>query len=144
MNNSFNFRNPQVGEVQDMYAQAKVRRARVIKYKMLKELLDGKTVDMTQNTQLFEALNREQMEFEEILKLHPDQANEAILAAKEDREQIDENVYWNRNSPAKWGKLGHIPPCIYYSRPAEYWEDSRLLKAFFNMFTRFRVSTRKI
>ena len=144
MSDKFNFKNPDPGEVQGMYAEAKARRARIVKYKMLKDLLDGKTVDMTQNVQLFEALNREQMEFEAILKNHPDQANEAMLAAKEDREEIDENIYWNRNSPAKWGKLGHIPPCIYYARPAEYWEDKRLLKAFFNMFTKFRVSTRKI
>jgi len=137
-------RNPDEGEVQNMYAQTKILRQRRLRYKMLQDLLDGKTVDMTKDAKLFEALNHEKMEFEEILKLHPEQAREAILAAKEDRESVEENVYWNRHSSAKWGKLGHIPPCIYYSRPAEYWEDSRLLKAFFNMFTKFRISTRKI
>jgi len=144
MSDKFNFRNPDVGEVQDMYAKAKILRQRRLRYKMLQDLLDGKTVDMTKDAKLFEALNKEKMEFDEILRLHPDQANEAMLAAKEDRESIDENVYWNRHSPAKWGKLGHIPPCIYHSRPPEYWEDSRLLKAFFNMYTKFRVSTRKV
>jgi hypothetical protein len=137
-------RNPDPGEVKDMYAQAKILRQRRLRYKMLQDLLDGKTVDMTKDAKLFEALNKEKMEFDEILKLHPDQANEAILAAKEDREGIDENVYWNRHSPAKWAKLGHIPPCIYHARSPEYWEDSRLLKAFFNMYSKFRVSTRKI
>jgi len=84
------------------------------------------------------------MEFEEILKLHPDQAKEAILAAKEDREDVEENVYWNRNSPAKWAKLGHIPPCIYHARPPEYWNDEKILKSFFNTFTKFRISTRTL
>lgn len=144
MNEKFNMRNPQPGEVQSLHQQAKVLRVQKIKYKMLKDLLDGKTVDMTQNTQLFEALNKEKMEFEEILKLHPDQAKEAILATKEDREDVTENVYWNRNSPAKWAKLGHIPPCVYYSRPSEYWSDERILKAFFNTFTKFRISTREL
>lgn len=144
MANTFNFRNPDEGEVQDMYAQAKAIRQKRLRLKMLQDLLDGKTVDMTKDAKLFEALNHEKMEFDEILRLHPDQANDAMMAAKEDREQVDENVYWNRHSPAKWGKLGHIPPCIYHSRPAAYWEDSRLLKAFFNMYTKFRVSTRKI
>jgi hypothetical protein len=84
------------------------------------------------------------MEFEEILKLHPDQAEEAVLATKEDRSSIEENIYWNRESPAKWARLGHIPPCIYYSRPAEYWANKKLLKLFFNTFTKFRVSTSRI
>lgn len=144
MSDKFNMRNPDPNEVRDMYQQAKIIRERRMKYKLLKDILDGKTVDLTKSTVLFEALNRERMEFDEILKLHPDQANDALMAAKEDRESIDENIYWNRNSPAKWGKLGHIPPCIYHSRPPEYWEDSRLLKSFFNMYTKFRVSTRKV
>jgi hypothetical protein len=144
MNDTFNMRDPEEGEVQSIHQQAKLLRANKIKYRMLKDLLDGKTVDMTQNAQLFEALNRERMEFEEILKLHPDQANEAILATKEDREDVTENIYWNRNSPAKWAKLGHIPPCVYYSRPSEYWNDEKILKAFFNTFTKFRISTREL
>jgi hypothetical protein len=144
MSDKFNFRNPDKNEVTDMYAKAKAMRQKKLRYKMLQDLLDGKTVDMTKDAKLFEALNHEKMEFEELLKLHPEQANESILAAKEDRESIDENIYWNRNSPAKWAKLGHIPPCCYHARPPEYWENQKLLKAFFNMFTKFRVSTRQI
>jgi len=144
MKNSFNFRNPDKGEVADMYAAAKGKRESLVKYKMIKQLLNGETIDLRNNTQLFEALNRERMEFEEILKLHPDQVKEAIDAVKEDRENISENVYWNRDSPAKWAKLGHIPPCVYHARPPEYWNDKKILKNFFNMFSKFRVSTSKI
>jgi hypothetical protein len=144
MDKKFNMRNPVKGEVSEMMAETKRRRAMILKYKLLKQLLAGETIDLTQSPALFEALNRERMEFEEILKLHPEQANEAILAAKEDRESVEENVYWNRESPAKWARLGHIPPCVYYARPAEYWSDSKLLKNFFNTFTKFRISTNRI
>jgi len=140
---TFNMRNPDPNEVSEMYQAAKKRRSQLIKYKLLKDLLDGKTVDLTASPALYEALNREKMEFEQLLKLHPDQANEAILAVKEDREVINENQYWNRKG-AKWATLGHIPPCIYYSRPPVYWEDKRILKAFFNTFTKFRISPRTI
>lgn len=144
MSDKFNFRNPDTGEVQDMYKRAKRLREQKMKYKLLKDMLDGKTVDLTKSSALFEAMNREKMEFESILALHPDQANDAMMAAKEDRDSIEENIYWNRDSKAKWGKLGHIPPCLYYARPAEYWEDPKILRAFFNIFTKFRVSTRKV
>lgn len=144
MNNTFNMRNPDIGEVASVYKEAKKRRLQMMKYKLLKQLLDGETVDLTKSPELFEALNRERMEFEELLKLHPEQAEESVLAAKEDRDLVEENVYWNPDSPAKWAKLGHIPPCIYYSRPAEYWADKRILKQFFNMFTKFRISTSRI
>lgn len=144
MSQRFNMRNPNKNEVGDMVSEAKRRRALKIKCKLIKQMLDGQTVDITQSPALFEALNREKMEFEEILKLHPEQTEEAIAATKEDRSSIEENVYWNRESPAKWARLGHIPPCVYYSRPPEYWADSRLLKNFFNTFTKFRVSTNRI
>jgi acetoin utilization deacetylase AcuC-like enzyme len=145
MSENYNLRNPEVGEVSDMFQRVKKRREQLMKYKILKQLLESeKEVDVTVSPAIFEALNKERMEFEEILKLHPDQAKDAIEATKEDRESITENVYWNRNSPAKWARLGHIPPCIYYSRPTSYWNDKKLLKNFFNMFTKFRVSTNKI
>lgn len=144
MSKTFNMRNPDKNEVGDMVSETKRRRAMMMKYKLIKQLLDGETIDLTLSPALFEAYNRERMEFEEILKLHPDQTDEAILATKEDRESIEENIYWNRESPAKWARLGHIPPCVYYSRPAEYWADKRLLKNFLNTFTKFRVSTSRI
>jgi len=140
---TFNMRNPQPNEVIEMHNAVKSRRSQLIKYKIIKDLLDGKTSDITASPAIYEALNREKMEFEEILKLHPDQVGEAILAVKEDRELIGENKYWNSEG-AKWALLGHIPPCVYSSRPPKYWDDKRLLKAFFNMFTKFRISTRPI
>jgi hypothetical protein len=140
---TFNMRNPDPNEVVEMHNEAKKRRAQIIKYKVIKDLMDGKDTDITVSPAIYEALNREKMDFEQILRLHPDQANEAMLAAKEDREMIDENKYWNSEG-AKWGVLGHIPPCVYNSRPSEYWNNKKILKAFFNMYPKFRVSTRKI
>jgi len=140
---TFNMRSPDPNEVIEMHQVVKKRRAQQIKYKLLKDLFDGKTVDLTISPALYEALNKEKMEFDAILKLHPDQAEEAVLAAKEDRELMDENKYWNSDG-AKWGKLGHIPPCLFYARPSTYWEDKRILKAFFNMYTKFRISTQPI
>jgi hypothetical protein len=140
---TFNMRNPDQYEVVEIHNEAKKRRAQQIKYKLIKDLMDGKSVDVTLSPALYEALNKEKMEFEEILRLHPEQANESMLAAKEDRDMLEENKYWNRDG-AKWGVLGHIPPCVYTSRPAEYWNDKKILKAFFNMYPKFRVSSRKI
>ena len=140
---TFNMRRPAPGEVIEMHQAAKKRRSQQIKFKILKDLMDGKTSDLTESPALYEALNRERMEFEQILALHPDQAQEAIKAAEEDRSMIDENKYWNPDG-AKWATLGHIPPCVYYSRPPAYWEDKRILKAFFNMYSKFRISTKPI
>jgi len=141
--NTFNMRNPKPSEVVEVNMLAKKRRAQKIKFKILKDLMDGKTSDLTASPALYEALNKEKMEFEDILKLHPEEANDAIKAAAEDRSMVEENKYWNSGG-AKWATLGHIPPCIYYSRPAEYWNDSRIIKAFFNTFTKFRISTRPV
>jgi len=136
-------RRPDPNEVVEMHQAVKKRRAQQIKYKVIKDLMDGKLSDLTVSPELYEALNRERMEFDQILKLHPDQAEEALKATKEDRELVDENKYWNSDG-AKWATLGHIPPCLYYARPVEYWKDKRILKAFFNMYTKFRISTRPI
>jgi hypothetical protein len=140
---TFNMRNPDPNEVVEMHVASKNRRAQQIKYKILKRLMDGKTADLTESPELYEALNREKMEFEMILRLHPEQSEEAMLAAKEDRDEITDNKYWNSDG-AKWALLGHIPPCVYNSRPSEYWNDKKLLKAFFNMFTKFRISNKQI
>ena len=137
-------RNPSPNEVIEMDRDAKKRRAQLIRYKLIKDLMDAKTVDLTLSPALYEALNREKMEFEQILKLHPEQVKETLLAVKEDREFIIDNVYWNRDSPVKWAKLGHIPPCVFNARPAAYWADKRILKAFFNIFTKFRISTKPV
>jgi hypothetical protein len=140
---TFNMRNPDPGEVVEMHNAAKQRRAQKLKFKVIQELLSGKTSDISQSPLLFEALNKEKMEFEMILRIHPEQTDEAIKAVVEDREMMDENKYWNKDG-AKWATLGHIPPCVYYARPPDYWNDKRIIKAFFNMFTKFRISTKPI
>jgi hypothetical protein len=133
-NNSFNFRNPSPGEVLDIQARVKRRREQLAKYKVLSQILAGKTVDLTQSSVLFEALNREKMEFDELLKLHPDQAKDCVDQAKEDRE-----AGVNIHSKAKWACRGHIPPCLFYSRPKEYWKDKNIIREFFRMYPKFGV-----
>ena len=145
MKESFNFRSPDEGEVEEIQRQAKQRLYARQKYKVLSQLLSGsKDVDITISPEIFEALNKERMEFEEILKLHPEQAKDAVRATIEDRRKHDDGKYWNPKSPAKWGCLGHIPPCLYYSRPPEYWKDKAILRNFFNTFSKFRISTKPI
>jgi hypothetical protein len=145
-NQTFNMRNPDPGEVIEMHVAAKKMRAKQIRYKIIKDLMDGKTADLTQDQALFEALNRERMEFEQILEMHKTDQNvlDCLAQTVDDRGAYDEGRYWNPESKSKIGKLGHIPNCIFYSRPVEYWEDKRLLKNFFNTFPKFRVSTKPI
>ena len=142
---TFNMRNPDEGEVQEIHRRAKQKLLSKDKYHVLSQLLSGKKeVDVTVSPAIFEALNRERMEFTEILKLHPDQVQNSIKAVQIDRAKHTDGKHWNPKSPAKWGCLGHIPPCVYYSRPTEYWEDKKLIKNFFNTFTKFRVSTKSV
>ena len=135
MNDRFNFRSPAPGEVVEMQLRVKKRREQILKYKVLSQLLDGKTVDVTQSSIIFEALNREQMEFDELLKLHPDQAQDCVDQVKEDRE-----LGRNMESKAFWAVKGHIPLCIYYSRPQEYWRDKKICKEFYRMYPKFMVT----
>jgi len=132
--NSFNMRNPAPGEVSDMLIQARKRREQVIKFKLLTKLLEGKTIDLRDSSVLFEALNRERMEFDELLKLHPDQAKDCVEQAKEDRESGI-----NTKSPAKWVCRGHIPPCLFYARPKEYWKNKKIMREFFKIYPKFKV-----
>lgn len=144
MSDTFNFRNPEPFEVSDMHRKTRQRILAKEKYVALSKLLNGETIDATKYPQIFEALNRERMEFDELLKLHPDHGMAAMEEAKFAREQMEEGKYWNRKSPAKWGHMGEIPTCIYYSRPPEYWKDKKILKEFFNMYPKFRISSSKI
>ena len=149
MNETFNFRNPDPGEVVDMQQRTQQRILARQRYKVLSQLLaSSKDVDITVSPEIFEALNKERMEFEELLKLPQNKKNveECLKQTKEDREKYysDTDKHWNPKSKAKWGILGHIPNCVYYSRPPEYWKDKVLLRNFFNTFTKFRVSTKPI
>jgi hypothetical protein len=84
-NYSFNMRQDSPEQVRDLQLRARKIREQKIKTKVLSQLLEGKTVDLTQSTALFEALNRERMEFDEILKLHPEPGRDCLEQAREDR-----------------------------------------------------------
>lgn len=144
MKDTYNFRNPAPGEIQEMRAEVQRRRIARAKYRLLHQLLSGETVDLRNSPELFEALNREKMEFDQILKLHPDQAKSAIVLVRQARNQMAEGKYWNSKSKAKWGYLGEIPTCLYYARPIEYWKDRKIVRQFFNMYPKFRVSSKPI
>jgi hypothetical protein len=79
------------------------------------------------------------MEFEQILKINPEQANEAMEYVKQ--RKLEQNGRWyNADSKAWGGEKGAIPPCIYFARPASYWADKNLANNFFNTFTKFRIA----
>ena len=137
---TFNFRNPDPGEVRDVQQKRDAIIANKTKYQILGELLAGnKDVDITRSSVIYEAINKEKMDFEEILKLHPKEVKETIEQVKEDRTHFDEGRYWNNKSKARWGLKGHIPTCVYYARPKEYWKDEKLVNNFFNLFPAFRI-----
>jgi hypothetical protein len=130
-------------EVKSLFQSAKKRKEDLMKYKLLGDLIGGKVIDVTKNSQLFEALNREKMEFEEILKLHPDEANYHIEYVKQRKEE-QQGKWYNPDSEAWWGEKGVIPPCCYHARPVAYWKDKRLLNNFLNQFPRFRIAERAL
>lgn len=132
-------------EVKTLFQQAKHRREERMKYQLLNDLLDGKTVDITKSKQLFEALNREKMTFEQLLAMNPEEANACVERVKADRQVVNAGGrWWNAKSKARWGKKGSIPPCCFYARPKEYWHNENLVNYFFNQFPKFRVSERPL
>ena len=139
MTDKFNMREEKPGDVRDLLKTAKQRRADRVKWHLLGELLAGKTISVTNNTELFEALNRERMDFEQILKLHPDQTKEAVEYVKQ--RKLEQGGRWyNTDSQAWWGEKGAIPPCVYYARPSTYWKNKKLMNSFLNQFPKFRIA----
>jgi len=132
-NYSFNMRQDSPEAVRDLQLRAKKIREQRIRTKVLSQLLEGKTVDLMQSTALFEALNRERMEFDEILRLHPEQGMDCVEQAREDREA------GRVKSKANWACRGHIPPCLYHARPPEYWKNKKILMEFFRLYPKFAV-----
>ena len=130
-------------EVKDLFKAAKKRKEDMLKYHLISELLDGKVIDTTKNSQIYEVLNRERMDFEEILRLHPEEVKEQMQYVKERKEEQGGRWY-NPDSQAWWGEKGVIPPCVYHSRPVQYWKDKRLLNNFLNEFTAFRIAEHKL
>ncbi len=143
MTDQFNMREEKPEDVRSLLKTAKQRRAERVKWHLLGELVDGKTIDVTKNTELFESLNRERMEFEDILKLHPDQTKEAVEYVKQ--RKLEQNGRWyNPDSQAWWGEKGAIPPCVYYARPSTYWNNKKLMNSFLNQFPKFRISESRL
>lgn len=130
-------------DVKTLLKTAKQRKEDRIKYHLLSEALDGKTINVTKNTDLFEVLNKERMEFEEILRLHPEEVNETIEYVKQRKEEQN-GKWYNPDSQAWWGEKGAIPPCVYYARPASYWKDKRLMNNFLNQFSKFKIAEGKL
>ena len=143
MTDRFNMREEKPEDVRSLLKTAKQRREERMKYHLLSELLDGKTINVIKNPQLFEALNKERLDFEQILKLHPEEVKETIEYVKERKEE-QQGRWYNPNSKAWWGEKGAIPPCCYYARPASYWKDKKLTNHFFNTFTKFRIAEGKL
>ena len=131
-------------EVKKLFSQAKKRKDDRMRFRLLAELLEGKTVDITRSKQLFQALNREKLSFEELLKMNPEEAKECAEKVKEDRMLVAGGKWWDDQSKARWGKKGSIPPCCFYARPKEYWSNESLTNHFFNTFKAFRVSEKPI
>ena len=143
MTDKFNLREDKPEDVQSLLQSAKKRRADRMKWHLISELLAGKTVNVTKNHELYEALNRENMEFEEIMKLHPEEIKGCIEYVKE--RKIQQNGKWyNPDSEAWWGEKGIIPPCCYYTRPSSYWRDKRLTNQFLNTFSKFRIAEKPV
>lgn len=126
-------------EVKSLFREAQKRKENAIRFKLLADLLDGKTIDLTKSSQLFEAVNREKMDFEQILKLHPKEAQEQMEYVKQ-RKSEQGGRWYNPQSQAWWGEKGVIPPCCYHARPRSYWKNQKLVNNFFNTFPKFRIA----
>lgn len=149
MSETFNLRNPEPGEVAEIHRKAQQRIRAKERYRVLSQLLSGKKdVDITVSPEIFEVLNKEKMEFELLMSQpqNKDNVEDCIKQAREDRERYYSggDRSWNPKSKAKWGCLGHIPHCVFYARPTEYWKNKNLVRNFFNTFTKFRVSSRRV
>jgi hypothetical protein len=130
-------------EVKALFKAATKRKEDAMKYKLLSDLLSGETVDITKSNALYEAINREKMDFEEIMNLHPEEVQECLTYVKE--RKAEQNGRWyNPESEAWWGEKGAIPPCVYHSRPVQYWKDKRLTNLFFNTYPKFRIAEGKL
>ncbi len=126
-------------EVKSLFKAAQKRREEEIRMHLLDELLDGNTIDLTKSPALYEAVNREKMDFEQLMKLHPEETSELVEYVKERKAQQN-GKWWNPDSQARWGEKGVIPPCCYYARPAKYWKNKKLVNSFLNTFPKFRIA----
>jgi hypothetical protein len=133
MNDTFNMRNPNPGEVQSLIRQAHVRMA--IKrnermYADIASLLSGrdtvfKSPEVLKAVNL--AFNSEKLTFGEYERLFPEEFMSAKIAAKQ-RCSADKMDY-NPHSKAKWRQLGYLPPCISRLFGKVYHNDADRKKA---------------
>lgn len=142
---SFNssIRNDPDTEVQSLFKAAESRKQAMLRYHLLDEAMKGNVIDITQSPVLFEALNKEKMDFEEILKLHPDEVKELRAYVKE-RKAEQGGRWYNPESEAWWGEKGVIPPCCYHARPTAYWKNKKLVNSFLNTFNCFKIAEGKL
>ena len=145
-NTQFNMGNDSADEVRNLLLTAKKRKEAKMRWKLLAELMDGKTINVTNDPGLYQALNREKMEFEEILKLHPEEVKETIEYVRQRKEEQRKvgNRWYNPDSRAWWGEKGAVPPCCYYARPTSYWQNKKLTNNFFNTFSKFRIADNRL
>lgn len=122
------------------------------RYKILADLIAGKSADITQDGLIFATINRprsleddERLTLEEYMKFYPQQCEDAMEMAA-NRRSADERDY-NPHSQAKWRQQGYMPECVAkllmdsYPQPED---RKRAIKRFFNMFPKFRISSKAI
>jgi hypothetical protein len=132
-------------DVKNLLMSAKKKREQRMKWHLLSEALNGKTIDLTKCPELYEALNKEKMDFEEIMKLHPEEVNNTLEYVKQ--RKLEQGGRWyNPDSKAWWGEKGAIPTCVYYARPASYWSDNKcaMYNNFLNLYPKFRIAEGRV
>jgi len=129
--------------VKDMFKAVEKRKQDKVRHHLLSELLKGKVIDLHKSQELFEAVNREKMSFDEILKLHSEEVQQYIDYVKQRKEE-QQGRWYNTDSKAWWGEKGVIPPCCYHARPVEYWKDKNLVNNFLNTYPVFRIAENEL
>lgn len=122
------------------------------RYKIIADLMAGRSSDITGDVQIFAHVNRprtidddERLTLEEYMKLFPESCAVAMQAVK-DRRQADEKDF-NPTSLAKWRNPG-IMPVEIHQLFFEMYPDSKkralAFRRFFNMFPKFRISSKPV
>lgn len=133
MADNFNFKNDSPEKVRETYA-------------LMGQLFQGKEVDLTKDSRLFQAVNTGMLTYQETLELNPLAAREAAEQVAEIkaelRSQGDMDRPWSRRG-ARHRMLGIIPECIYHRHPKIKGNPAEQ-RRFFNAFPVFRVSDKEV
>ncbi len=123
-----------------------------VRYKIIADMMNKGSADIAGDGLIFAAVNRprsleddERLSIEEYMKFYPHEVEDALYVAAQRRAE-NEKAY-NMKSKAKWHHLGEMPVCIGNLMIEMYpnAEDrKRAFKRFFNMFPKFRISSRAI